>query len=272
MYPIKFIHISDIHFSSPSLSLEPIDIKQPLTDLINEKVQEGDSTFLILSGDITFGANKSGYNQGDIFFNEIVQNTKLERKNIITCPGNHDIVNTSFTNFDIFSYNLRDDNTLKFTDKPSFILEYDDIYFLTINSSYHLNYQYGLVDITKLKNLLDESSLDQDKVKVAVIHHHFLNFRAGDASIVRNSYQTLDLLKSYGFDTILHGHQHTKQMYIINGITIKGISSPTEGRSSSNLIGYYEIDEEKNFTVNEYLFSKDTIQNGRMGRYIKQHG
>lgn len=270
MYPIKIIHISDIHFSSESLSLQPIDIKQPLIDLINENVQEGDLAFLILSGDITFAANQNGYDQGKIFFNEIVQNTKIERKNIITCPGNHDIVNNTFNNFDIFSYNLRDDSILKFSDKPSFILSYDNISFLTINSSYHLNHQYGLVDIEELKNLLEESQLAQNKV--AIIHHHFLNFQENDTSIVRNSYQTIDLLKSYGFDTILHGHQHTKQIYTINDITIKGISSPTEGRSSSNLIGYYEINEEQNFIIDEYLFSKDTIRNGQMGGYIKQHG
>ena len=270
MYPIKIIHISDIHFSSSSLFLQPIDIKQPLIDLINNKVQKGDLAFLILSGDITFGANKSGYTQGNIFFNEIVQSTKLERKNIITCPGNHDIVNTSFTDFDIFSYNLRDDNTLKFSDTPNHILNYDNISFLTINSSYYLDRTYGLVDIQRLQELLEKSALAQNKV--AIIHHHFLNFQKDDTSIIRNSYQTLDLLKNYRFDTILHGHQHTKQMYTINGITIKGISSPTEGRSSSNLIGYYEIDEAKNFTVDEYLFSKDTIRNGQMGRYIKQHG
>ena len=270
MYPIKLIHISDIHFSSESLSLQPIDIKQPLIDLINNNVQEGDLAFLILSGDITFGANQSGYNQGKIFFNDIIQNTKIKRKNIITCPGNHDIANKTFNNFDIFSYNLRDDNILKFSDEPNFIINYDNISFLTINSSYHLNQKYGLVDIQQLKNLLEESSLAQNKV--AIIHHHFLNFQENDTSIIRNSYQTIDLLKSYGFDIILHGHQHTKQIYTINDITIKGISSPTEGRSSSNLIGYYEINEEKNFIVDEYLFSKDTIQYGQMGRYIKQNG
>jgi len=270
MYPIKIIHISDIHFSSPSHSLVPIDIKQPLIDLINSKIHEEDSAFLVLSGDITFAANQNGYDQGNIFFNEIIKNTKIERGNIITCPGNHDIVSNTFNDFDIFTYKLRDDITLKFSDKPSFILNYDDISFLTINSSHHLNHRYGLVDITELKTLLKESSLLQNKV--AVIHHHFLNFQKDDISIIRNSYQTIDLLQNYGFDTILHGHQHTKQMYTINGITIKGISSPTEGRSSSNLIGYYEINEEKNFTVDEYLFSKDTIQNGQMGRYIKQNG
>jgi 3',5'-cyclic AMP phosphodiesterase CpdA len=269
-YPIKIIHISDIHFSSQSLSLQPIDIKQPLINLINNKVQEGDLAFLILSGDITFGANKSGYTQGDIFFNQIVQNTKLKRKNIITCPGNHDIVNTSFTDFDIFSCNLRNDNTLKFSNTSNHILNYNNISFLTINSSYYLDHTYGLVDIQRLQKLLKKSVLAQNKV--AVIHHHFLNLQQDDTSIIRNSYQTIDLLQNYGFDTILHGHQHTKQIYTINGITIKGISSPTEGRSSSNLIGYYEIDEEKNFTVDEYLFSKDTIHNGQMGRYIKQHG
>lgn len=270
MYPIKIIHISDIHFSSQSLYLQPIDIKQPLIDLINDKVQEGDLAFLILSGDITFTANRNGFAQGNNFFNEIIQNTKIERKNIITCPGNHDIVTDTFNDFDMFTYNLRNDITLKFADKPSFILNYDDISFLSINSSYHLNHRYGLVDITKLKTLLEESSLAQNKV--AVIHHHFLNFKKDDTSIIRNSYQTIDLLQNHGFDTILHGHQHTKQMYTINNITIKGISSPTEGRSSSNLIGYYEINREKDFIVNEYLFSKDTIQDGQMGRYIKQNG
>ena len=270
MYPIKIIHISDIHFSSQSLFLQPIDIKQPLIDLINDKVQEGDSAFLILSGDITFAANKNGYDQGKIFFNAIIQDTQIKRENIITCPGNHDIVDGSFSAFDIFTYNLRNDNTLKFSDKPNYILNYDNISFLTINSSYYLDHTYGLVDIPRLQELLEESALVQNKV--AVIHHHFLNLQPDDTSIIRNSYQTIDLLQSYGFDTILHGHQHTKQIYTINNITIKGISSPTEGRSSSNLIGYYEIDEEKNFIVDEYLFSKDTIHNGQMGRYIKQHG
>jgi len=271
MYPIKLIHISDIHFSSGSLSLQPVDIKQPLIDLINEKIQNDDTAYLILSGDITFGANMSGYFQGSIFFNDIITQTNIQKENIITCPGNHDISNSAFKNFDIFTYQLRNDTKLKFNDASNVLLCYDNLCFLTINSSYHCNCNYGLVNVIHLKTLLSSQSADFEHVdnKVAVVHHHFLNFLENDTSIVRNSYQILDLLKYYGFTVIFHGHQHTKQEYNINGIKIKGISSPTEGRSSSNLIGYYEINADNNLITEEYLYSKDTIQVGMMGRYIK---
>ncbi len=270
MYPIKIIHLSDIHFSSPSLELQPSDIKQQVINFINEKAQE-ENYYLILSGDITFGANSEGYAQGKIFFNDIIAETNFDRSRIITCPGNHDISNGKFENFDIFSYDLRDDSVIKFQDNPNILLNFEDICFLSINSSYHLNHRYGLVNIDKLSTLLTQNKeqIDQRRHKIVIIHHHFLNFSEEDTSIIRNSYQVLDLLSSYNFNIIFHGHQHTKQKYTINDILVKGISSPTEGRSSSNLIGYYEITTENHISIEEYLYSKDTIQGGIMGRYIR---
>ena len=272
MYPIKIIHISDIHFSSPSLGLEPIDIQKPLIDLINEKVSREDNSYLILSGDITFRANIDVYRrQAKFFFNEVIELTNIDRQRIITCPGNHDIVERSFKNFDIFTYILRGDSLIQFQDTPNVFLDFDSICFLSLNSSYHLDHKYGLVNINSLQFSLEKhkGTIEKCNHRIAVIHHHFLNLSETDTSIVRNSYQTLNLLQSYGFDAVFHGHQHTKQEYNINGIRIKGISSPTEQRASSNLVGYYEIDSDNNLTMEEYLYSKDTIQKGIMGRYIK---
>ena len=268
---MKLLHISDPHFHSDSLSIYPHHIKQPLINLINEQIQDKSNFYLLLTGDITIQGQKEGYEQAQYFFNDVIAQTGLNPKNIILCPGNHDISEKSFKNFDAFAYALRQDNVFTFSDSNSKLLLTENACFLSINSAYYLNHKFGLVDIINLNKTLSENedSFTQKETKIAVIHHHFLNVHDTDTSVIRNGYQTVDALSIFNF--IFHGHQHTRQKYSINNIQIKGVSSPTESRSFSNVIAFYDIDINNVLSIEEYTFSKDSMTSGIMGRFVK-HG
>lgn len=266
---MKLLHISDPHFHSDSLSIYPHQIKQPLIDLINKEVSDKSDFYLLLTGDITIQGQKEGYNQATNFFKDVITQTGLNPNNIILCPGNHDISEKSFKNFDAFTYSLRQDQTFTFSESNNNLLFTEKACFLSINSAYYLNHKFGLVDIKNLHDILSEKSdnIAEKETKIAIIHHHFLNVQHEDISLIRNSYEALNVLSN--FDFIFHGHQHTRQKYTINGIQIKGTSSPTEGRSLSNIIALYEIGEENSLSFSEFIFSKDEPNNGKMGRFIK---
>jgi 3',5'-cyclic AMP phosphodiesterase CpdA len=267
---MKLLHISDPHFHSDSLSIYPHQIKQPLIDLINEEVSDKSNFYLLLTGDITIQGQKEGYEQAKHFFKDVITQTQINPKNIILCPGNHDIQKIEhFTGFDSFSYALRQDDTFTFSEENNRIYMTDHVCFIAINSSYRFDHKYGYIDINNLSDIIDinSSSISTKPTKIAITHHHFLNVLHDDTSVIRNGYQTVDALSDFNF--IFHGHQHTRQKYDINNIQIKGISSPTESRSFSNVIAFYDIDNDNVLSIEEYTFSKDTMLSGKMGRFIK---
>lgn len=269
---MKLLHISDPHFHSDSLSIYPHQIIQPLINLINEHVSDKSDFYLLLTGDITIQGAQDGYTQATYFFKTIISETGLNPKHIILCPGNHDIQKTQhFRDFDAFSYALRLDDIFTFTEANNRIYMTDHACFLAINSSYRLDRKYGYVDIDNLSNIIGQHSSDisTKPTNIAIIHHHFLNVRHDDTSVIRNGYQTVDALSDFNF--IFHGHQHTRQYYNINGIYVKGVSSPTESRSLSNVVAFYEINNQNVLSTNEYTFSQDSMVFGKMGRYIT-HG
>lgn len=268
---MKLLHISDPHFHSDSLSIYPHNIKQPLIDLINSKISDKSNFYLLLTGDITIQGQKEGYDQASHFFKDVITQTGLNPMNIILCPGNHDISEKSFKNFDTFAYSLRQDGIFTFSESNCNLLSTENACFISINSAYYLDHKFGLVDIDNLNDILSKSSdnIVGKETKIAIIHHHFINVHQDDISIIRNGYQTVDALSSFNF--IFHGHQHTRQKYNINNIQIKGVSSPTESRSFSNVIAFYDIDNNNVLSIEEYTFSKDTMRSGKMGSFIK-HG
>lgn len=268
---MKLLHISDPHFHSDSLSIYPHQIKQPLIDLINDQISDKSDFYLLLTGDITIQGQKEGYDQAKFFFQDVITQTGLNRQNIILCPGNHDISENSFKNFDSFAYSLRQDHTFTFSTTNNNLLVTENACFLSINSAYYLDHKFGLVDVNNLNEVLSEKWYDiaEKKTKIAVIHHHFLNVHDNDTSVIRNGYQTVDALSAFNF--IFHGHQHTRQKYSINNIQIKGVSSPTESRSFSNVIAFYNVNNDNILSIEEYTFSKDSMVFGKMGSYVK-HG
>ncbi|MFV7791340.1 metallophosphoesterase family protein [Aliarcobacter lanthieri] len=270
---MNLLHISDPHFKAEKYNVEPNKALDGLVELINKK-SEKENLFILLTGDITSKGNKKGFEQATRFFNCLFEKSKINSKNFIVCPGNHDCdIEKHFEDFNTFAYSIREDHELEFdTTNSNRIYIKDNICFLSINTAYHLESKYGKVDIDNLQNLLRDKSkeIEKTKIKIILCHHHILNLNDKDSSAIKNSYQLFELLRKYNFNFLFHGHQHSRQLFKINNIQVNSTSSLLETRTNSNLIAYYEIRDVDDFVKEEYTFLKDeTNSDGRQGSYRK---
>lgn len=209
---MNIIHISDIHFGNPNGVYLKSALHRAIEDFIDEM---GRDLFLIISGDITYKGSKEGFEEAQAFFKEVITKNKLDKSRILACPGNHDIQRDDSPRFSLFSdfiYALRRDHKCNFINNNFISYMYDDVFFLLINSSYHLDYGYGLVD-EEIFNFIEKEKkeIDKCKYKIAITHHHLINQFRDDTSAIRNSYPILYALDVAGFNLILHGHQHAVQ-------------------------------------------------------------
>jgi 3',5'-cyclic AMP phosphodiesterase CpdA len=274
---MNIIHISDLHFGNePNDTYKTSDLKRAFLEFI--KKLDIDNLILVISGDITLKGKKQGFNNARGFFDDIIKQSNLDRKNIIVCPGNHDICkneseNPTFESFKEFSYFLRKDNVFDFTRENFVLFEIKDICFLVVNSAYHLNHQFGLVhdDICDFIKQ-NKAQIENSMYKIAVVHHHLLNQFESDISTIRNSYPFLYALDEAGFNLILHGHQHTYQSMPIGNskMLIKAARSfnfPEKGYQ--NGVNHYVLENGSLKQDDIYEFTQDIKTQLTLTRVLK---
>jgi len=98
MSEINWLHISDLHFGSEKKIKDIKTIRNKLLDYVKEKFRGIEFDYLFVTGDIFYG--KDFFNDGpekkqsikDVtnFFNELISNINVDRKNVFIVPGNHD--------------------------------------------------------------------------------------------------------------------------------------------------------------------------------------
>jgi len=268
---MKILHISDLHFNSGSYSEKPYKIQKSLVKLIDSKKND-ENFYILVSGDITTAGNEGGFREAATFFKKILEETNISKEKFIVCPGNHDISSESFKKFDTFSYGIRRDKQMTFNEKSSNIFIENEICFLSINTSYHLDHTFGKIDIKQLSSILQEhkESIENCRTRIIIFHHHLLNILDDDNSAIKNSYNFFHLINQYNFSFIFHGHQHARQLFDINNIKINSISALLDTRAASNLIAYYEIGDNEVLLKEEYTYIKDEVnEDGTRGSYKK---
>ena len=215
------IHFSDLHFGQGKF---PYDLDK-LKDCLSSFLAEFEKPKILITGDITFQANPQGYEQATNFFKHFIEAKLVDKKDILSCPGNHDITQgiRPFSNYDKFAYSLRKDELNSFSKENYQILNVDGIQVVLINSAYHGDRQYGLIDDSFFK----ETSLALDKFTVIAVHHHFVGQFQDDVSAIRNSYPALYRFDKVGVNLVVHGHQHCNQSLPIgkNRFNIYGVRS-----------------------------------------------
>ncbi|WP_168169828.1 metallophosphoesterase [Exiguobacterium sp. HVEsp1] len=270
---INILHLSDVHFPSENFAITERELKYGIINFLNSI--DDNQVYLLISGDITLKGEKKGYQEAYMFFEDIIKGTngKIHKDNILLCPGNHDIVKESyFKDFNEFSYKLRNDNAFLYGVHSSVTsLQKENVFFLGINSVYHLNHEYGLVNIDDIEYVLKNASISPLTRKIAFTHHHLINQFVKDTSSIRNAHQLLLLLDHYGFEAIFHGHQHTSTKLVLgesNMITV-GVSTPgLEMQGYTNGFNYYSINE-KDIKIDKYIYSRDAHVSGKTGNFIK---
>ncbi len=259
------LHLSDLHFGDAKAVLNRDDVSRVLGSLL---AKAGPDVTIVLSGDISFKGQSSGYGEANQALMPFVTDGRVARHRIIACPGNHDIVNTAsaispFQAFDAWSAGIRHDKHCTFSDRPCRLIKCGAVDYLVINSAYHCEHAYGLVDLKELDGVLSTMGheMEPGSSRVAVLHHHLIPFSGRlDESTTRNSYQLLSRLIDFEFSLVLHGHQHALLQLDLGRLPMKlcGVGSfrySTPGFTNGAAI--IRIDGRSVVSTEHYAISKD---------------
>ncbi|WP_229618333.1 metallophosphoesterase family protein [Vibrio parahaemolyticus] len=235
---MDIIHLSDLHFGDECVLFNESELSAALCNYIYSHTEE---PIIILSGDITSRGKSNGYSHAVTFIERLLTLEGVKRENLCFCPGNHDIVEGSFEEFNTFVYGARRDHTLNFKAASYNVLEIKNTVFLILNSSFHLNHKFGLIDDDVFN--LDLAQYG-DKRKVLICHHHILNQFNGDTSAIRNAYDLVQFIEKQGFCLVLHGHQHTDQHYHVGKNATPVVSARSGNLNQSgylNAFNHYKL-------------------------------
>lgn len=207
--PSTIIHLSDFHIKSKMYTTELSIIQEEKTYLNNwiDKIKrifpEG-NYLLFVSGDLTDRSEDDEIEEAKETLNKIINDLKIDKKNVIICPGNHDFNWTNFARAlrkkgikkpeDFKNHNdikLKEfsefyNNFFKDTGKKEFDPEkaiFDTIVdnkhkivYLALNSLYQEsqmeNDHYGYFNYNSLVDELNELDRQfKDYDKIAIMHH-----------------------------------------------------------------------------------------------------
>ncbi|WP_417228255.1 metallophosphoesterase family protein [Amphritea sp.] len=236
---MDIVQFTDFHFGSEDAVFSNQSLVGTLAGWLKRNCS---NPVMVISGDITFQGRKEGYAKAQVFFDSLIKQEAVNRSHILVCPGNHDIVDGSFNDFNSFAYHLRRDSKCSFGTNHHATILLEGVLFKLFNSSYHMDHTYGLID----ESSFEEELRCHEGVKLAVTHHHLLNMFKKDTSAIRNSYDFLTYLDSEGFSYVFHGHQHAEQSYYLGKKPMRVISARSGNfrqKGYLNSINIYRLDK-----------------------------
>lgn len=230
----EIVHLSDLHFGNPNAHLRRSEVDRALDALLSQATSP--NSVLIISGDITFQGQKKGYREAADVISSAVKRRGLDPRNVLVCPGNHDVVKEEggrpyFESFDEWSAGVRGDKKCTFANASARLIAHDIGDFVLLNTAYHAKYEMGLVDLRAAEKLLQglptHDAAVSPRLRVAVAHHHIIPVLDEDTSTTRNAYKLIKLLETYGFSGLLHGHQHAVLRLSVgkNNLLLSGVGS-----------------------------------------------
>jgi 3',5'-cyclic AMP phosphodiesterase CpdA len=218
---VSVIQLSDLHFGASGQNAHP---SGELADQVAEVAASLNNPLILASGDITFKAADAGYREASQFFDRVRNATGLGRDRFLFCPGNHDChAQHKFKAFDAFTFGVRQDGACTFSARACQVVDVDGLTFVLLNSAYHFDHEFGLVDLDSLRRIKIAEPADC----VAVSHHHVIPSDPNDPSTTRNAYGLLTALDDMHIPVLLHGHQHvTKAIPVGNTpVQVIGVNS-----------------------------------------------
>lgn len=188
-------HISDFHIGSQYF------IPNLLSRTI-EELNELCPDIVIVTGDITDGGFEQEYKTAETFL------SRLDCKNILLVPGNHDSRNVGYIHFeDIFG-------------SRNSVLERSGIRVLGTDSS-EPDLDNGRIGRERYR-WLEEQFKDPDERKVFALHHHLLPVpgTGRERNIVYDAGDLLEVLLACGVDVVLCGHKHVPYVWRLESLIV----------------------------------------------------
>lgn len=207
------VHLTDLHFGddfSSSISIEGFSYHH-IAKLIASTIKSNhpcEKLIIALGGDVTNKGAAKKYQYAIDFLATLRKELGTIEVDYILCPGNHDIETEKtslFASFNHFSRELTGgEHFIYNTTNTSVLYNKWGISFVAVNSLYHGNHKFGLVDL----NTVEEKLSSAINPIIVLTHHHLIPVVKGDVSTTQNSYDFLRLCLRYDAKLIMHGHIH----------------------------------------------------------------
>lgn len=261
------IQIADLHIGSADKCLERESvILSKAIEQIKQDIPQKQKLLISVCGDIIDSKNSSGWEKGIAetrykeaanLFRLMLQDLKKEYDvKIQFCLGNHDVTHISeFLNF----ANEFDTELTKEKIEDGYFMEWDEIYYIFLNSCNGGQYEYGCLDYTKVERIL--KGLPENKSKILILHHTVMSMYEKDNSSIRNSAHLLELIQKYNVIGVLHGHIHGREHFLIGQKRCRMIGTGALfSRNNPNVNSQFNIIEVESFIfrkISTYIYMAD---------------
>jgi 3',5'-cyclic AMP phosphodiesterase CpdA/energy-coupling factor transporter ATP-binding protein EcfA2 len=232
------MHISDTQFGSLFGWSDAKTLANSLIKDADELVKNRDiiskPKFLVVSGDLTSGADLNEFNEFKEFIELLMEGLGIAKSNVIVVPGNHDVnwmldrkikeLKDDIYNdvrflpyakfFNAFYEGIHTIDITKDPENYFYTIDYpeDNLTFLNLNSCVVSDSEkdIGFLGIPQLERAFE--SLLPGRRAILVFHHHLISITsrhyAKDDSVMGEALEIRDFLNGKPIAAILHGHQH----------------------------------------------------------------
>ncbi|PTR87904.1 metallophosphoesterase family protein, partial [Bacillus anthracis] len=196
------LQLSDLHIGI-DIDLDEFKSKiDKIYEEVNKIIEKSELLIFCICGDVTDKGNKDGYKNATIVIDYLKEKFTDYNHKLEFIPGNHDICEEKFEEFDKFIAGYIDEK-YSYEDKNVVVRNYGDINLVLLNSSYHKNHEYGKIDLVQLR-----SELKENENNFVIMHHTFISEYDDDKSAIRNAYIFIKALDENNVCALLHGHTH----------------------------------------------------------------
>lgn len=217
---MHIIQISDFHMED-EIDLDECKKKiKKLYDASNEILNHDEELIFCVCGDITNKGEDKGYQKAAEVINYIQEMFKKYNYKFEFIPGNHDMCNKSFLEFDKFISKYIE-GECSYENNSVVIRRHGDINLILLNTLYHKDHKYGKIDLNELEIKLEELGSEKN---IVVMHHTLISEYNDDNSAIRDAYKFIRLLENKNVCAILHGHTHGySDISIAKGCKVIGV-------------------------------------------------
>lgn len=236
---MKILMISDLHINNDSEEYKKIIFHRldKMSEIICKEMMIGEKLIIVMCGDVVDSGKAEYYSTAKKVFDYMVDKTEGFNMEFVMVPGNHDLCDGKFCDFDAFatSYCPKQD---EFEKNHCSSVAIDNLNFILANSTYHKDYSYGLVDEVEV-----EKNVNHLLDNILITHHSPISEDANDSAPIRHLPRLLDVVNRERIGLHLHGHTHgtycTKIGNDCNSIGVGSLFLKAEEMGSQfNLITY----------------------------------
>lgn len=213
------LQISDLHLSTKSNMAELINKTNLLCNKIDELKSEKNSQIVCcVLGDFVDKGDAKSFEKAKDILQALKENLNKsfgsDNVRFVLLPGNHDLCVESkktktLTAFNEFVSQFLGCKTEDIADQTILETEIFGYSFISINSVFRNEHQYGQIDFSKLKEKTKK------QYTIMLTHHALISSDEEDDACIRNGYNLLKFIEENRTSALLHGHTHGCKRYSV---------------------------------------------------------